>query len=373
MSDRESGPETVRVLAFFEPADADPLTELVESSNWERAWAPGTGLDVVQLEKRTGSDDISKTLGDAHAELTEEGLRPALIAAHPMVSTGERNPRQSHIAKIVAGPDLGAITRLVNPPSDETQTTVKPPKRKEGQPANAGTDSSCCEPATTITAATAAIPDPHELWRYVERDERSDLARDLISMLNMERTQFARRSEWVVSPETVLLDSAPEDKRSQLAMEVLQVRAGLTDADVKRRTAVAELENQRVELAREGVAMAGETLEHMKKWRSIANWGIAFLIVTTIVGCAALGYVLMYLRPHHDVSDAAIPVIIFVLALFAISPAVLLLRERPLKGLDDWSPSPPEKKAAPAATDSAKAGSTKKGKQAAKEASNAAA
>lgn len=67
--------------------------------------------------------------------------------------------------------------------------------------------------------------------------------------------------------------------------------------------------------------------------------GLVFLIVTTLLSIAGVVYLLTYLTPHKDVSDAAIPIIIFVLALFAISPAVLLLRERPLKGLDEWSPS----------------------------------
>jgi hypothetical protein len=87
-----------------------------------------------------------------------------------------------------------------------------------------------------------------------------------------------------------------------------------------------------------GVKLAGESLKHMKKWRSIAKIGLLVLGFTTAFSMVAVGYVLLYLAPNDDVSDAVIPIIIFVLALFAISPAVLLLRERPLEGLDKWSP-----------------------------------
>jgi len=81
---------------------------------------------------------------------------------------------------------------------------------------------------------------------------------------------------------------------------------------------------------------------------------------------AAVAYTLLKLMPDGKISDAAAPIIIFVLALFAISPAVLLLRERPLEGLDKWSPGGPaapkkEEGGDPSSDDSSAGESAKKG------------
>ncbi len=57
---------------------------------------------------------------------------------------------------------------------------------------------------------------------------------------------------------------------------------------------------------------------------------------------------------------AGLALVIFVLALFAISPAVLLLLERPLKGLDSYSPTGPAPAADPTpATEAAAAAKPK--------------
>jgi hypothetical protein len=102
-----------------------------------------------------------------------------------------------------------------------------------------------------------------------------------------------------------------------------------------------ELAGKRVELATEGVGIAHEMLEQMKRWRSIARWGLISLAVTTIFAMAAVAYILVELVPDGKIGEVAAPIMIFVLAVFAISPATLLLLERPLEGLDKWSPSGP--------------------------------
>lgn len=201
------------------------------------------------------------------------------------------------------------------------------------------------DPAATITATIPAFPDPGPLWPDIGKADRGALAKEVVANLYRDRSAFARRSEWVTAPELVLLDACAADEREGLAEELLRVRAQMTDADAKTRDSRAGLEEQQAKLAEKkvalavkGVDLAGEMLEQMKKWRSIANWGLGFLVATTTFSMVAAAYVLLKLMPGKEVSDVAAPIIIFVLALFAISPAVLLLRERPLEGLDKWSP-----------------------------------
>ncbi len=203
-----------------------------------------------------------------------------------------------------------------------------------------------------IAAAMPAFGDPAALWKYVGTEDTDDLAKGILSDLYRDRSDFAKKAEWLVAPELTLLERCPEGYRGQLAKELLEVKGELSASGrVKRmaqadfelqRTALAvqevELAKQRVALAGKGVDLAGETYEHMRKWRKIANWGLGALVATTLFSMVAVGYMLFELVHGGEVSDVAAPIIIFVLALFAISPAVLLLRERPLEGLDKWFP-----------------------------------
>lgn len=362
--------QQVRLVALVDASDehVEPKLSDLAASGWRLRRDP-SAFDVIQVDQPFGeSDVISKVVAKVQAELTAAGIQPAAVTAHLVApATGEVDPSGGYAVNLVGSPDIDAISKLFGaavaggaPAPTDSKTSPDsggpPPPlasgKDESKPGAKGevaktttAPSTLADPAATIAAAIPAFPDPQPLWAYIEKAERSDLARGLVSNLHTSRTDFARRSEWVVAPEMVLLDACPRAQREDLAMNMLKVRAALTKADEDTRNATAalaekdvQLADKRVAFAGQGVALAGETLEHMKKWRSIANIGLAVLSFTTAFSMAAAGYVLLYLAPHEEVSDAAIPVIIFVLALFAISPAVLLLRERPLEGLDKWSP-----------------------------------
>jgi hypothetical protein len=101
---------------------------------------------------------------------------------------------------------------------------------------------------------------------------------------------------------------------------------------------------QDVELGRQAVAREQEAVELLRvfrgqasKWTALATWGVGLLLVTVSFGIAMTTW-LVLLAGERKISVWALPTAIFVLALFAISPAVLLIRERPLKGLDEWMP-----------------------------------
>lgn len=285
-----------------------------------------------------GSDEI----GDASKGLFAMSLAPSM-------TSGQLATLISSVLGVSGAQDSKTDGKAPEPPAEKSVD----PAAKAAAPVEEKADQSapCC-PAATMTAAIPAFVDPSALWKWADKGERGELARKLLPDLYEDRSKFSKKTEWTLAPEMVLLEASPEDRQRHLAEELLKVRGQLTSADVSLREADAELvkkkvelagkdvelAGKRVELAGKGVSLAGEMLDHMKKWRSIANWGLAFLVATTIFSMAAVGYVLLKLIPDKEVSDVAAPIIIFVLALFAISPAVLLLRERPLEGLDKWSP-----------------------------------
>jgi hypothetical protein len=366
-----------RLVALFDARGEDierQLSSLLESG-WH-SWSSPPGFEVVQLDQPLGeSDALSKLVADVQAKLKAAEIEPAAVTGHLVSPGGDVDSSGGYAVNLLSSPDFGEISDVFRaavssvsssraspdggPPPEPPDTGKEAGKSttRDEFPKASGTSPTLADPAATIAATIPAFPDAQPLWDYVEEAARSELARGIVSSTYTARTELARRSEWVVAPEMVLLDASPQAQREDLAMNMLKVRAGLTKADDDTRTAKATaaekeaaLAGERVAFAQQGVALARETLEHMKKWRSIANIGLWVLAFTTAFSMAAAGYLLLYLAPHNDVSDAAIPVIIFVLALFAISPAVLLLRERPLEGLDKWSP--------PGASSDSKGGAT---------------
>lgn len=344
----------------------EPTLSDLAKRGWRRSRIP-SGFEVVQLDHPfKESDEISKLAADVQAGLTDAGIQSAVVTAHLLAPTGKVDSSGGYALNLVGSPDLSAIYKLFevavgssapantdskgspdgggDPPTPQGNNETAPQAKADAAKTTVAPPA-LADPAATIAATIPAFPDPLPLWAYIGQADRDPLARALVSSLNESRTKFARRSEWVVAPEMVLLDACASDQREDLAKRMLEVRAALTDADKATRDATAKLAaertalaGERVKFASKGVELAGETLKHMQKWRSIANIGLWVLGFTTAFSMAAVGYVLLYLAPNEDVSDAVIPIIVFVLALFAISPAVLLLRERPLEGLDKWSP-----------------------------------
>jgi hypothetical protein len=319
--------------------------------------------DPAQLSQQ--GDEVSKQLAQA------TDIEPAVVAAkvvavsheHFGLLSGEPDEPQSgwemNLAPSTIGP--GVLTRIINgafPPTvgGGKRTTAPPPGTQLSQGPGNGSGQECGRgdakagsdsppPAAAISAIVPALADPTKLWDYLSPKDRGQVAKDLIEVIYGDRSRLTQRSEWIVSPEMSLLGASPEDQQKRLAEELLRVRGQLTDADVKTRDAWAELavkEDQlvgkRVELAGEGVKLAEEMRLQMQKWRLIAKYGLWALAVTTLFAMTAISYMFMYLMPGGKVGEVAAPIIVFALALFAISPAVLLLRERPLEGLDKWSP-----------------------------------
>jgi hypothetical protein len=314
-------------------------------------------LDVLGLKPAAISGERFAIAGDDALEGARE------IWAATLVPTVSSEAAIKAILEVLNGqhqraesaePNDGGNGAAPSAKADDGAGTPAKPGQAQAPPiAPSGT-------APVITASTAALGDASGLWIHVSEDDRSKLAERVIPRLYEDRSSYVAASRWAVAPELVLFDLLTDDTyRGRIAEAALRVRTGVTDTDDKRRAAEAaraslennlvsarvqlvqkdvELAGQRVALAEKGIDMAGELFAHMKKWRAIANWGLAVLLVTTLFSLWAVSYVLRTLLPAEPISDVAAPVMVFVLTLFAISPAVLLLRERPLKGLDQWMP-----------------------------------
>jgi len=98
-----------------------------------------------------------------------------------------------------------------------------------------------------------------------------------------------------------------------------------------------ELKKELLKQQSQVTQLLDEFVNHAREWRHLANTGNSFLIYLTVFATAVTGF-LAYLLFDGKLDAWAFPAAVFVLALFAISPAVLLIIERPLKGIDQWMP-----------------------------------
>jgi hypothetical protein len=203
--------------------------------------------------------------------------------------------------------------------------------------------SSGAYPSDALVAALGTGVEAKELWADVHKGkEQEELAASLIKGSADARIELLKKSAWAAAPEMVLLEALGPADRARLSKKILEVRTGVTDKDDERRAAEVGLAAERTATAKVAREMLEEAKEQMKVWKDLASLGRTLLMVAGGFSAVAIVGVLV-LAGFGKLGEVATPATIFALAVFAISPAVLLLRERPLEGLDKWTPDGPTK------------------------------
>lgn len=128
-------------------------------------------------------------------------------------------------------------------------------------------------------------------------------------------------------------------KSSELAAGILRHKYGLAPGQI-------EFQTQRVKLMEAAVAASIEVNGHLQSWRRLSYWVAPLLALTTAAAFFIL-WRMLKLVEGKQLDGWQLVVLIFVLALMAVSPATLLLIGRPLQGLDAWSPGKVDKDADP--------------------------
>ncbi|HZM54570.1 MAG TPA: hypothetical protein VFC03_06040 [Acidimicrobiales bacterium] len=144
---------------------------------------------------------------------------------------------------------------------------------------------------------------------------------------------------WSISPDLELLNEIEDSAaRRRIAEEILRKRNGLLTYQYVLESAKASQENKRTELLGQSVEAATEIVLHARRWRALSNNALPILIggLVASVVMIVFGFILTF---DKYIDGYQLALMIFVAALFGVSPAVLLLLERPLKGIDSWTPS----------------------------------
>jgi hypothetical protein len=276
----------------------------------------------VEVSHLTSGPEVGEVLG----KVLERGWRPEA----PVVVIQPRDHRDSDPAQATTTPSTSADGDDVK----GGQTTASPPAEPSAAPAD--------ERAAIFEEGLKAIRAPAPHWDDVKAEK---LGKAILEQLYADRGIFTRAAAWAVAPEVELLARVENDDAPDLATEMLKIRSGLTTEQVDVRKQEVALRVEDVHLKQKSVAqqeqavqLLGAFRQQVDKWTSLADVGIGLLIVTLVFGMAMSAWVI-YLAAADKLDDWAVPTAIFALAVFIASPAVLLLRERPLKGIDQWTPS----------------------------------
>lgn len=268
----------------------------------------------------------------------------------PSHEDGEQGVRSTRLAYLLgssgvlaqAGDDIAVLLPPSTAPPPATQAAPAAPAAPTSSPAGDGgsTGGQCCGayPADVLTAALGTAVDPKEVWAAIGAERRQEIARSLTRDGAQARRDLLKKSAWATAPEMVLLDEVGESERAALARKMLETRSAITAADDVRRSAEAELAQQRVALAGVLRDTFEEANNQMRTWTRLARLGKVMLVLATIFSAFGIAAAIVF-AARGELGEVETPIIIFALAVFAISPAVLLLRERPLEGLDKWTPS----------------------------------
>ena len=99
-----------------------------------------------------------------------------------------------------------------------------------------------------------------------------------------------------------------------------------------------KFEEQRVKYFEQAVAQAAEYVQQRQKWRTLADY-VPKILIGTLLASVVLTIGVLYLVSTGAMDGWQAVMVIFVLAVAAVSPAVLLLVERPLAGIDAFQPN----------------------------------
>lgn len=196
---------------------------------------------------------------------------------------------------------------------------------------------------------------PEYLWNSLEPESQDELVKKLVEYVVNRPNTAAYGSSFDDAALFAHLDSG---ERPGMAMKILEQKHGMTSEQVMREGLVNNFQAERINLMKQAVATATEMNKHLEKWRDLSENVWPLLKASSIVAGVFVGVSLVFVFLGR-ISGWEMAVLAFVFALMAVSPATLLLIGRPLKGLDEWSPSKQEKKAEETAKEEAVVGKTK--------------
>jgi hypothetical protein len=133
---------------------------------------------------------------------------------------------------------------------------------------------------------------------------------------------------WPAVSDLLLFSYIDQGERGRIAASVLSARYGIQSEEARK-----QLESTRAEIAAVKVETAKALKQTIDQWRSLARIAPLFMAFTLLISIAILVGSFL-LTKWGKLDGYQFSVVIFMSAVFVLSPATLLLLERPLRGVD---------------------------------------
>ncbi|GAA4353206.1 hypothetical protein [Microbacterium rhizosphaerae] len=237
----------------------------------------------------------------------------------------------------------GAETDKTSVDGTAPDEPASPPSKKAQQDNSA--DKAATKPATeskpdgvaalVTELARARRPLPDFLKKPAASNE-SFFEKSTTAFLEEEQT-LTRSLGWAVAPDAELFLYLDDAARRSVAADILKARAGIPVYEPGLLQKQLDLEDERIAYYTEFVDFVHQFTKDRKRWRALSKVAMRVLTIALIFS-AILSLWVIYLASDSKIDGWQAATIIFVLAVVAISPVVLLLLERPLKGIDSFTP-----------------------------------
>lgn len=324
-----------RCSLIVSPEVREELNDRLIRSEWKLVSTPEEEAAGTLVIEGQASNDVEAA--QAMEELLPDRA-PMVVRALGISPIGDLSGLASTFAQL--NPII--LVQPIDPPAEDPP--VPEPQPSPEQPSTNGKEVQATDAkarsdlAQSIDAGLAALTVPASALGYLHATDRHALVAQIVEAIYKDRSAYARTVRWSFSPEAELWGQISGFSRPGLAHQILKSRAGIAPHQLKVADEVVNLHKQSVAQQAAVVDMLREFLNHLKKWTSLAETGRRMLWVTLVTGLLALG-VMLFLTWDEKIADWALPLALAGLAVFIISPAVLLIVGRPLAGLDAWNPT----------------------------------
>ncbi|MCV7092642.1 hypothetical protein [Mycobacterium interjectum] len=230
--------------------------------------------------------------------------------------------------------DVGSTLRRLPPATilHMTQTTpgqiLAIPESEPTEPPDSSTaaDGGPGDRGASDTTVTLAMLD------VLESPDRKKIAKTYLE-------QLIARQDWRGMADKELLTQLQSELRKDPADQVVHCESLTALTEEMLRSKAGLTSKQHAAFLQKRVDLVDQLKKDLVTWRKLAWWAIGILLfgVATSIAFTSWGFILV---SDSKLKGYELTVLIFVLALVTISPPVLLLLQRPLKGMDNWSPSP---------------------------------
>ncbi len=314
----------------------------------------GRGLNVTAASDSPDNATLllHKTTGPSASALARDVVEIGQIGANlgstkswayrqdmvsPYLESGSGQPNSRQLYRMLAGSTDASeeIRKILLPMPDFSDTPIARSLVYPGYPSSPGNiflgalgaRGQDVQGKETVSDENP-VPAPSSSPPVSAHNDTGDSLNAQVSGASTDGAPRPQPDAWPMLPDRLLFESLQQTEQRSLAASILRARYG-----IQSEAAGIQSELTHLQIALVRVETAEELRKSIAQWRSLARIAPWFMAFTLLIALGLLvGSVL--LTKWGSLDGYQLSGVIFMSAVFVISPATLLLLERPLRGVD---------------------------------------